>query len=55
MEEREKVWTDGYYSIIRRRSEFCETVFSVVRYGSPFFEATFRTLTEAKAYTEVER
>lgn len=48
-EKQECVYSNGMWSVIKRVTDE-ETYFSVVRYGSVFFEHTFRTLTEAINY-----
>lgn len=42
-----RVYSNGIWSVIERIFENGESVFSVVRFGSSFYERTFRKLTEA--------
>ena len=50
-EKRERVYSNGMLSVIKRVTDEGE-YFSVVRYGSAFFEHTFRTLAEAINYCD---
>ena len=50
-EKQECVYSNGMWSVIKRVTDE-GTYFSVVRYGSAFFEHTFRTLAEAINYCD---
>lgn len=43
----ERVYSNGVWSVIERTMENGESVFSVVRFGSIFYDHTFRSLMEA--------
>lgn len=50
--KRERVYSNGVWSVIKRTFENDETRFSVVRYGSAFFDHTFTTLNDAIDYCD---
>ena len=50
-EKRERVYSNGMWSVIKRVTDEGE-YFSVVRYGSVFFEHTFIKLTDAIAFCD---
>ena len=52
--KRELVYSNGAWSVIKRESMY-GTCFSVVRYGSAFFEHTFGRLIEAIDWCEVQK
>ena len=49
--KRELAYSNGVWSVIKRESMY-GTCYSVVRYGSAFFEQTFETVTAAIDWCE---
>ena len=50
----ERIYSNGMWSVIKRINEYGQ-YFSVVRYGSVFFEKTFRTLSDAIKFCDESR
>ncbi len=50
-EKQEQVYTHGMWPVIKRTTGY-GVYYSVVRWGSPFFEHTFKSLADAISYCD---